>query len=212
MIGSMEDLNAASLDDVKEWFKTYYGPNNAVLVIAGDIDAETALKKVKKYFNDIPPSPPISKHQQWVAKMTGQHRQVAQDRVPQSRIQKTWNVSPWGTKDATLLELLSSILTSGKPSRLYKRLRYDEEMVNNVSSFFDNRQISSQFYIQADAKPGIELSKVEKVINEELKKIFKDGVTPGRVEQSKDSILCKFYKRHGTDRWLWWQVRHTCTK
>lgn len=194
VIGSMEDLNAASLDDVKEWFKTYYGPNNAVLVIAGDIDAQTALQKVKKYFADIPPSPPISKHQEWIAKMTGKHRQIAQDRVPQSRIQKTWNVSPWGTKDAVLLDLLTSILTSGKPSRLYKRLRYDEELVNNVSSFLDDRQISSQFYIQADAKPGIELAKVESVINEELKKILKDGVTPEELTRVKTQYFANFVK------------------
>ena len=194
VIGSMEDLNAASLDDVKEWFKTYYGPNNAVLVIAGDIDAQTALQKVKKYFADIPPSPPISKHQEWIAKMTGKHRQVAQDRVPQSRIQKTWNVSPWGTKDAVLLDLLTSILTSGKPSRLYKRLRYDEELVNNVSSFLDDRQISSQFYIQADAKPGIELAKVESVINEELKKILRDGVTPEELTRVKTQYFANFVK------------------
>jgi zinc protease len=194
VIGSMEDLNAASLDDVKEWFKTYYGPNNAVLVIAGDIDAQTVLQKVKKYFADIPPSKPISKHQEWIAKMTGKHRQVAQDRVPQSRIQKTWNVSPWGTKDAVLLELLTSILTSGKPSRLYKRLRYDEELVNNVSSFLDDRQISSQFYIQADAKPGIELAKVESVINEELKKILKDGVTQEELTRVKTQYFANFVK------------------
>jgi zinc protease len=194
VIGSMEDLNAASLDDVKEWFKTYYGPNNAVLVIAGDIDAQTALQKVKKYFADIPPSPPISKHEEWIAKMTGKHRQVAQDRVPQSRIQKTWNVSPWGTKDAALLDLLTSILTSGKPSRLYKRLRYDEELVNSVSSFLDDRQISSQFYIQADAKPGVELAKVESVINEELKKILKDGVTPEELTRVKTQYFANFVK------------------
>lgn len=194
VIGSMEDLNAASLNDVKEWFKTYYGPNNAVLVIAGDIDAQTALQKVKKYFADIPPSPPIAKHQEWIAKMTGQHRQVAQDRVPQSRIQKTWNVSPWGTKDAVLLNLLSSILTSGKPSRLYKRLRYDEELVNNVWSFLDDRQISSQFYIQADAKPGIPLTKVESVINEELKKILKDGVTMDELNRVKSQYFANFVK------------------
>ena len=194
VIGSMEDLNAASLDDVKEWFKTYYGPNNAVLVIAGDIDAETALQKVKKYFADIPPSPPISKHQEWIAKMTGKHRQVAQDRVPQSRIQKTWNVSPWGTKDAVLLNLLTSILTSGKPSRLYKRLRYDEELVNNVSSYLDDRQISSQFYIEADAKPGIALAKVESIINEELKKILKDGVTTEELTRVKTQYFANFVK------------------
>jgi zinc protease len=194
VIGSMDDLNAASLEDVKDWFKTYYGPNNAVLVIAGDITAETALQKVKKYFNDIPPGPPISAHQEWVAKMTGQHRQVAQDRVPQSRIQKTWNVSPWGTKDAVLLDLLTDILSSGKPSRLYKRLRYDDEMVNDVQSYLDNRQISSQFYITADAKPGIELSKVEAIINEELKKLMKDGVTDNELNRVKTQYFANFVK------------------
>jgi zinc protease len=126
--------------------------------------------------------------------MTGKHRQVAQDRVPQSRIQKTWNVSPWGTKDAVLLDLLTSILTSGKPSRLYKRLRYDEELVNSVSSFLDDRQISSQFYIQADAKPGIELAKVESVINEELKKILRDGVTPEELTRVKTQYFANFVK------------------
>lgn len=194
VIGSMEDLNAASLEDVKDWFKTYYGPNNAVLVIAGDIDAQTAYEKVKKYFGDIPPGPPIAKHQEWIAKMIGERRQVAEDRVPQARIQKTWNVSPWGSKDATLLELLSGILTTGKPSRLFKRLRYDEQMVNTVSSFIDNRQLSSQFYIQADAKPGIELSKIESVINEELKKIMKDGVTAEELNRVKTQYFANFVK------------------
>lgn len=179
---------------MKDWFKTYYGPNNAVLVIAGDITPEVALQKVKKYFADIPPGPPICKHQEWVAKMTGQHRQTAQDRVPQSRIQKTWNVSPWGTKDAVFLDLLADILASGKPSRLYKRLRYDEQIVNDVSSYLDNRQISSQFYITADAKPGIDLAKVESVINEELKILMKDGVTVEELNRVKTQYFASLVK------------------
>ena len=194
VIGSMEDLNAASLEDVKEWFRTYYGPNNAVIVIAGDIDAQTAFEKVKKYFGHIPPGPPIAKHSEWVAKMEGKHRQVAQDRVPQSRIQKTWNVSPWGSKDAVLLDLLSGILTTGKPSRLFKRLRYDEQMVTSVSSFVDTRQLSSQFYIQADAKPGIELSKVERIIEEELRKIMTAGVTADELNRVKTQYFANFVK------------------
>src|SRR5438093_5380327 len=92
VIGSMEDLNAASLSDVQEWFKTYYGPSNSVLSIAGDIDANTARQKVEKYFGDIPAGPPISANRVWIAKMSGAHRQVAQDRVPQARIYKLWNV------------------------------------------------------------------------------------------------------------------------
>jgi len=77
----MADLNAAAMDDVKEWFKTYYGPSNVVIVMAGDIDAKTAKEKVEKYFGNIPAGPPVGHQQVWVAKMTGTHRQVVQDRV-----------------------------------------------------------------------------------------------------------------------------------
>src|SRR5690606_17762403 len=95
-IGSMDDLNAASLEDVQEWFKTYYGPNNAVIVVAGDIDAATARQKVEHWFGDIPPGPPIAKQEEWIAKMTGSRRGWMQDRVPQARIYKVWNVPGWG--------------------------------------------------------------------------------------------------------------------
>src|SRR5579862_7531543 len=106
VIGSMDDLNAASMNDVKDWFRTYYGPSNAVLVLAGDIDFETAKQKVQKYFGDIPSGPPISKQEVWVAKMTGAHRGWAQDRVPQARIYKVWNVPQFGAADADYLDLV----------------------------------------------------------------------------------------------------------
>jgi zinc protease len=82
VIGEMEDLNAASLEDVKEWFRTYYGTANAVLSIAGDVEAEEVHKLVEKYFGDIPSGPPIAKHEKWIAKRTGSQRQTMQDRVP----------------------------------------------------------------------------------------------------------------------------------
>jgi zinc protease len=91
-IGSMEDLNAASLADVQDWFKTYYGPSNATLVIAGDIDAKTAQQKVEKYFGDIPAGPPIAHQNVWVAKMTGIHHQQVQDRVPVHMLSPRWNL------------------------------------------------------------------------------------------------------------------------
>src|SRR5581483_11757839 len=91
-IGSMEDLNAASLPDVKEWFQTYYGPANSVLVVAGDVDPQVVKQKVEKYFGEIPPGPPVTRQRAWVAKMSGTHRAVMQDRVPQSRIDKLWNI------------------------------------------------------------------------------------------------------------------------
>jgi zinc protease len=185
VIGSMEDLNAASLTDVKEWFKSYYGPNNAVLVIAGDIDANIVLEKVKKYFGAIPPSPPITKQGEWIAKMKGSHRQYAQDRVPQPRLQKVWNVPAWGTKEAEQLQLLSDILASGKSSRLYKRIVYDEQLATSVSAYIETREIGSQFYISADAKPEVPLEKIEAIINEELNRISKTGVTQAEIDRAK---------------------------
>ena len=192
VIGSMEDLNAASLDDVKEWFKTYYGPSNAVIVLAGDIDSKTALEKVKKYFGDIPPGPPIAKYQSWVPKMIGTHRQIMQDRVPQARIFKVWNVPQWGTKEATLLNLFSDLLASGKISRLYKRLVYDEQVATNVSSYIDDAEISGQFYIDVTIKPGQDLSKVEKMIDEELATLLKNGPTEKELQRVKTQYFAGF--------------------
>ena len=110
----MEDLDAAKLDDVKEWFRTYYGAANAVVVVAGDIDVKTAKEKVEKYFGDIPAGPPVGRQQAWVAKRTGSQRGVMQDRVPQARIYKVWNIPGWNTADADYLSLASDVLSSGK--------------------------------------------------------------------------------------------------
>lgn len=194
VIGSMEDLNAASLEDVQEWFKTYYGPSNAVIVLAGDIDSKTALEKVKKYFGDIPPGPPIAKYQSWVPKMTGTHRQIMQDRVPQARIFKVWNVPQWGTKEATLLNLFSDLLASGKTSRLYKRLAYDEQVATNVSSYIDDAEISGQFYIDVTIKPGQDLLKVEKMIDEELATLLKNGPTEKELQRVKTQYFAGFIR------------------
>lgn len=185
VIGSMEDLDAASLDDVKEWFKTYYGPNNAVIVIAGDIDAEVAHQKVKQYFGDIPPGPPIAKHEKWIAKMDENKRGKVEDRVAQARLIKVWNVPQWGSKESAHLTLLDNILTVGKSSRFFKRLVYDDQIASNVNVYVDAKEISGQFYIMADAKPGVPLSKIEAAINDEMKKLIATGVTPAELERAK---------------------------
>ena len=106
--GSIDDLSSGKLEDFQQWFATYYGPNNAVVAIAGDIDAKTALDKVKRYFGDIPPSPPIARQNAWTAKRTGAHRQSVQDRVSLARLYKVWNVPQWGAREATDLDLAAS--------------------------------------------------------------------------------------------------------
>lgn len=194
VIGSMEDLDAASLEDVHEWFKTYYGPSNAVLVVSGDITPSEAKAKVEKYFGDIPAGPPIKKHDVWISKMTGSKRQIAQDRVPQARIYKTWNVPEWKSKELMHLSLVSDILSSGKVSRLYKRLVYDDQIATDVYAYASGSEISSQFQIVATAKPGVELSEVENAIDEELAKFLKDGATEKELERVKTQYFSNFVR------------------
>jgi zinc protease len=194
VIGSMEDLSAAKLEDVQEWFKTYYGPNNAVVVIAGDITAADALAKVKRYFGDIPPGPPVSRFDQWVAKRSGTSRQWAQDRVPQTRLLKMWNVPGDATRDRVLLDLAAQVLSNGKSSRLYKRLVYDDQTATAAFAFNDTREIASLFTIQSDVKKDGDPAKVEAAIDEELAKFLKDGPTADELERAKTDVFSGFIR------------------
>ncbi len=194
VIGSIKDLNDASLPDVHEWFKTYYGPNNAVLVVAGDITTQTALDKVKQYFGDIPASPPIAKHQLWIAKRTGTHRQTAQDRVPQARVYRVWNIPEWGSADGDYLDLVSDVLSSGKNSRFYKRLVYDEQIATDVSAGTDLLEIAGTFQITATAKPGVELGRIEKALDEELRKFLANGPTQAELTRIKNQYRARFIR------------------
>ncbi len=194
VIGSMEDLSAAALADVQDWFKSYYGPNNAVIVIAGDIDAATARQKVEKYFGAIPPSPPIAKQDKWVAKMTGTHRGMMQDRVPQARIYKIWNVPEWGSPEADHLSLVANVLADGKSSRFYKRLVYDDRIATDVQAFVFQKEIGSQFFIQARPQPGGDLAAVERAIDEELARFIAEGPTPAELQRVKTQFRSNFIR------------------
>lgn len=176
-IGSEQDLNAASVDDVKEWFKTWYGAANATLVIAGDVNPAEVKQKVEHYFGAVPPGPVLKRQKDWVAKMSGEHRASIQDRVPQSRLYKTWNIPGTTTRDFALLELASDVLASGKNSRLYKRLVYVDQIATDVSASIGPFEIGSQFQITATAKPDVELKRVEQAVDEELARFLKDGPT-----------------------------------
>ena len=193
-IGSMEDLNAATLEDVHEWFKTYYGAANATLVIAGDVNTEEVKKKVEKYFGDIPSGPPVSHHEVWVARRTGKQRQIMQDRVPQARVYKVWNVPEWGSAAGDYLDLVSDVLASGKTSRLYKRLVYDDQIATDVAAYAWLREIAGQFIIQATARPGVELAKVEQAIDEELARFLAEGPTEKELKRVKTQYRARFVR------------------
>ena len=194
VIGSMEDLNAASLEDVRTWFKTYYGAANTILALAGDIDPETARKKVEKYFGDIPAGPPVARHQHWVPRMTGTRRQKLADRVPQARIHKVWAIPAYGEAENVYLQLARDILAVGKPSRLYKRLVYDEQTATDVWSDVAAREISGLFILLATARPGEDLGRIERGLNEEIARFLEKGPTPEELERAKAERIAGFVR------------------
>lgn len=194
VIGSMEDLNAASLDDVKEWFKTYYGPANATLVIAGDVKPAEVLEKVKRYFGNIPSGPTLARHTVNIAKRSEDTRQQYEDRVTEPRVSMMWNVPQWGTQEGMHLSLTSSLLTSGKSSRLYKKLVYEDQTASYVFSYVDKQEISGNFYLGIGVKPDVDYAKVEATANEVLKEFLDKGVTEQELQRVKSQYFANFIK------------------
>jgi len=194
VIGSMEDLNAASLADVKEWFKTYYGPSNAVLSIAGDVKPDEILTKVKKYFGDIPPGPSLIKPGLNIAKRSEDSRGYYEDRVPEAKISMVWNVPQWGSKEIALLDLTTDLLSSGKTSRLYKKLVYEDQTASRASAYIDPMEIAGNVYIEVLVKPGKTVEEVEKTINSVLQEFLDKGPTQEELDRVRSNHFSNFLK------------------
>jgi zinc protease len=192
VIGEMKDLDAASMGDVQEWFKTYYGPNNTTVVIAGDITPEVARQKVEKYYGEIPAGPPIAKQEAWTAKRTGTHRGWVQDRVPQARIYRIWNVPQFGSPEEVQLDLAAQVLGRGKTSRLYKRLVYKDQIATSATATDDTNEIGGQFDFTLTGKPDVDIHKVEKAADEELKDFLKNGPTEAELQLAKTQIFGRY--------------------
>jgi zinc protease len=193
-IGSMADLDAASLDDVKTWFKSWYGPNNAVLVLAGDIDVATAKQKVAKYFGDIPASATLPDMPASVPKRPADTRETIPDRVPQVRIYRAWPVAENGTRDANLLVLFSQVLGGSASSRLDTRLVHQDKLVDSTGTSAWASELSGTFFITADVKKDVDPAKVEAVIDEELQRLLRDGPTAAELEQARTAIRADFVR------------------
>ena len=195
VIGSMDDLNAASLGDVKTWFTNYYGAANVVLVLAGDIDAGTALKKVEHFFGDIPAGPPVARYKTWIPKMAGTRREVVSDRVPLARLYKVWDIPPYGDADNVYLNLASDVLASAsKSSRLYKRLVYEEQLATDVSASVSPSEISGQFMITVTARPGVALAAIEQEVDAEVARFLAEGPTPEELARSQAGEIAGFVR------------------
>jgi zinc protease len=193
-IGSMDDLNAASLDDIKEWYRTYYGPNNAVLSLAGDITGERALELVKKYFGGIAPGPPLPRTESWVPAFDRNLRDEMQDQVPQARIYRFYHVPNTRDPEVQHLSLFGSVLAGSKSSRLEKRLVYEKEMVTSVGASVDSGELASTFLITATVKSGVDIAAVEKEMDTVLNETLASGPTAAELQRIKTINMADFLR------------------
>jgi zinc protease len=194
VIGEMEDLNAASLNDVHEWFKAYYGAANAVLVIAGDVTPEVAYEKAMKYFGNIPAGPTIARPGVEIPKYTGTRRLEYQDRVPEVKIDMMWHMANWGTAEAAHMDLITDVLGSGKNSRLYKKLVYDKQIASSIQAFANASEISGECIIGARVKQGIKPEDVEAALNEVIAEFLVTGPTSDELNRVRSAYFANFTK------------------
>lgn len=185
VIGSMADLTAASVEDVSEFFRGFYLPNNASLCITGDFDPEQTQAWVEKYFGSIPPGPPIDRLESWIPDLNGIRRARIEDNVELSRLYYVWHTPQQYAPGDAELDLLASILTSGKTSRLYQALVYEQQIAQDVSSYQASQELSSTFNIEVTARSHSNLQQIEKAVDEELKKILAHGVDPNELKQAQ---------------------------
>ncbi|MFC1777803.1 M16 family metallopeptidase [Pseudomonadota bacterium] len=184
-IGSMADLDAASLEDVHQWFKDYYGAANTVLVLAGDIDTEKARALAEKYFGDIPAGPPVKRMKAMVPERTIDSHEVMYDRVPHTRSYRYWAVPGRTEQENIQLNLAASILGSGKNSRLYQALVYKNQLANSVSVYVEDHELASIFTIDVTLKEGTSLDEVNSIIDAEMERFLSYGPTPDELARVK---------------------------
>jgi zinc protease len=192
VIGSHEDLTAASLDDVKDFFKEYYTPNDLSLVIAGDFDPAEAKRLVEKYFGGIPAGPPLDRPRLWIQVLEGEKIVEAADRVPQDRVYMVWASPPGFSPGDAELDLASLILADGLSSRLNKTLVYDRQLCTAVQAFQASSEISSWFAVVATARPGVSLEEIEKTVTAEIARLAKTGPTPAELARAKTKFEFTF--------------------
>jgi predicted Zn-dependent peptidase len=201
VIGSMEDLDAANVDDVKQFFKTYYAPNNAVLALVGDLDTATTLTKVKKYFGSIRrQAPPTPADLTESPKTAERHATISDSLARLTRIDIAYRIPPAGTPDAQALQVAAQILGGGgggfggrgggggNSSRLYLKLVQEKELVAQVSAGAERRAGPGMFHISATLRPGTKPEEVEGLIGEEIARLHSEPVTAkelGRVRMNQ---------------------------
>ena len=191
-IGEMSDLEAASLADVQEWYRTYYGPNNCVLSLAGDVSPEKALELVRKYFGSIPPGPPLPRLGNWIPRFERNVRETLEDRVAQPRLYRVYHAPAWADPETPHLALAAEALSGNRAARLDRRLVYERKLATSVSAGALERESAGAFLITVTLAAGADA--VERELDSVLSEFLKTGPTADELRRARASASSQFIR------------------
>ncbi len=194
-IGSQEDLDAASLDDVKEFFQRFYGPSNASLAIAGDIDPGQALELANKYFGDLPPADSVPRIGRQDSLLSGRIDIEMRDKVTLPRLYIAWPAPPEGHPDDAPLELYQAVMSDGLSSRLHRSLVYEKQIAQHAFVRYVPSEIAGQLLVQVTAAEGHSLDEVEAAVEAELENIHRNPPTDEEIARSKNRIEATHFRQ-----------------
>jgi len=187
-IGSLDDLNAASLEDVHEWFRRYYGAANAIVTVAGDIDPAEALELVRRNFGDIPAGPPVTYLDDWVPERTASSFEIMEDRVANPLIARGWVAPGRDHEQMVSLQLAAEILAGDPSSRLHKRLVKEEKLAVSVSLYVQPFDLAAMVWLQIALLPGADAEKARQITDAVIAEFAADGPTRSELELTKTQI------------------------
>jgi zinc protease len=197
-IGSLTDLNAAAMEDVQDFFRTYYTPRNASLSIVGDFDPAQARAWVERYFGPIPAGPAVERPRPAPVRLTGEKRVVLEDRVQLPRLYVAWPSPAMDEEDDAELDVLAYILAGDRSSRLTQRLMYTEQIAQTVNANQNGRPLAGQFGITVTARPGTELNRVLASVDAEVARLLTDPPTEREIQQARNNLEAAFIQRMQT--------------
>lgn len=194
VIGSMADLSAASLDDVKGFFQKYYAPNNAVIVVAGAVNTDSVRQVVREMFSDIPRGPAITRSEPTPFEVRDTVI-VAEDRVQLPRVYLNWHTVKAFHDDDAALDVAAYLLTGARNARLTDALVYTKEVATNVQAFNSSKKLDGDFVLLATARPGKNLNEVRSLIDEEIARLARSGPTERELQQARNALESRFLNR-----------------
>jgi zinc protease len=191
-IGSMADLDAAQLEDVNQFFRTYYAPNNASIAIVGDVNPAQVRQWVERYFGWIPRGTDVQRPQIPQPALTATTYTTREDRVTLPEVSMIWRSGPRFSQDEAALNALVAILTEGKSSRLYKRLVYDEQVAAFTNAFNEAQLLAGDFWVRVRAKPDVDLDRIEAAVDEEIGKIAQAAPSQEELDRVINGLVTGF--------------------